>query len=98
MWPEGSPKQRFDWQEGSIIVPPDMWFHQHFNTGKEEARYLALRWRGQKHMMMKASRVDKSVKEGGAQIEYEDEDPMVRKMFEEALAKEGVESKMNQFT
>lgn len=35
-----------------------------------------------------------SVKKGGDQIEYEDEDPVVRKMFEEDLAKEGIEMKM----
>jgi hypothetical protein len=97
MWPEGSPKQRFDWQEGSIIVPPDRWFHQHFNTGKGEARYLAIRWGGRKFLMGKQFITDKSLKEGGDQIEYEDEDPMIRKMFEEALAKEGIESRMGQF-
>jgi mannose-6-phosphate isomerase-like protein (cupin superfamily) len=94
MWPEGSPMQRFDWHEGSVIVPPDKWFHQHFNTGKEEAVYLAIRWWSKKHMMMKAPLPDKNLKEGGDQIEYQDEDPIVRKMFEEALAKEGIESKM----
>ena len=25
--------QRFEWQEGSMIVPPNAWLHQHFNTG-----------------------------------------------------------------
>jgi hypothetical protein len=35
------------------------------------------------------------VKEGGSQIEYPDEDPKVREMFEEALAKNGVKSKMD---
>ena len=35
-----------------------------------------------------------SVKEGGNQIEYEDEDPEVREMFEQELSKQGVELKM----
>lgn len=94
MWPEGSPKQRFFWQEGSIIVPPDKWFHQHFNTGKGEARYLALRWGSQRYRMGQEFGIEKSYKKGGDQIEYEDEDPEVRKMFEEELAKGGVASKM----
>jgi hypothetical protein len=37
-----------------------------------------------------------SVKAGGDQIEYEDEDPFIRKMFEEELAKRGVASGMQQ--
>jgi hypothetical protein len=35
-----------------------------------------------------------SVKTGGDQIEYEDEDPRIRVMFEDELAKRGVESQM----
>ena len=97
MWPEGAPMQRFDWQEGSIIVPPDAWFHQHFNTGKDEAVYLAIRWNSKKNKMGKPRLVDKSLKDGGGQIEYENEDPMVLTLFEEALAKEGVVSKMSPF-
>jgi hypothetical protein len=34
------------------------------------------------------------VKTGGDQIEYEDEDPVIRRIFEEELAKRGVESRM----
>ncbi len=97
MWPDGSPKQRFDWQEGSVIVPPDQWFHQHFNTSGEEAVYLALRWNSKKHFMGKQHGVEVDVKEGGDQIEYKDEDPMLRKMFDEELAKKGIASKMAQF-
>ena len=41
------------------------------------------------------SKVDKDVKEGGNQIEYWDEDPSIRKMFEEELAKSGTQSRMN---
>ena len=97
MWPEGSPMRRFDWHEGSLVVPPGMWFHQHFNTGKMPARYLALRWGSEKHRFMWSTQgegVDQDVKSGGHQIEYEDEDPSVHRMFEEELAREGVESRM----
>ena len=31
------------WGEASIHCPPGDWFHQHFNTGKELARHLAVR-------------------------------------------------------
>jgi gentisate 1,2-dioxygenase len=84
MWPEGAEIRRFDWQEGSVFVPPDRWFHQHFNAGGEPARYLALK------------AFSESVKAGGDQIEYEDEDPRVRKMFEETLAKRGLKNRMGE--
>ena len=100
MWEEGHPVQRFDWKAGSMIVPPKMWFHQHFNVGKEIAQYLALHERRSKKYKSGQSPyagLNKNVKEGGNQIEYEDEDPIIRKMFEEELAKRGVKSKMPQF-
>jgi hypothetical protein len=93
MWPEGSPPERFDWHDGSVIVPPERWFHQHFNTGANPARYLALRAGGRKFPRpwgQKAYAVDESVKGGGDQIEYEDEDPQIRRMFERELAQQGV--------
>src|SRR5205085_137580 len=46
MWPEGEEPKRYDWREGTMIVPPNMWFHQHFNTGTTPARYLAFKAEG----------------------------------------------------
>jgi hypothetical protein len=98
MWAEGTPPQRFDWHDGSVIVPPERWFHQHFNTGPTPARYLALRAGGRKFPRpwgAKAYAVDESVKGGGDQIEYQDEDPQVRQVFEQELAKQGVVCRMD---
>jgi quercetin dioxygenase-like cupin family protein len=98
MWPEGTPPQRFDWREGSVVVPPDYWFHQHFNTGPTPARYLALRWGSQKFRRPWRSKgygVDESVKTGGDQIEYQDEDPGIRQLFERELANQGVTCRMD---
>jgi hypothetical protein len=100
MWREGEALQRFDWGPGSLIVPPERWFHQHFNAGAGPARYLALRWGSKKFFGIMGEGSDrpfKDIKEGGDQIEYGDEDPMVRRMFEEALAEVGIESKMGRF-
>ena len=44
---------------------------------------------------VRITRVER-IADGGHQIEYADEDPMIRKMFEEALAKNGVSSKMDE--
>ena len=97
LWPEGSSIKRYDWQEGSIVVPPELWFHQHFNAGATPARYLALRWGSRKNPFLTEFKTDESVKEGGDQIEYEDEDPQVRTMFEGAVREAGMESKMARF-
>jgi hypothetical protein len=99
MWPEGGERIRIDWQVGSALVPPDRWFHQHFNTGTRPARYLALRRGGPARFQARTLKgaTEISVKLGGNQIEYEDEDPMIRRIFEETLARNGVKSKMAQF-
>ena len=41
--------------------------------------------------------MDVNVKEGGRQIEYEDEDPRIRQIYEEELRKNGVPSRMGEF-
>ena len=100
LWPQGQPIQRYDWRPGSMIVPPANWFHQHFNAGAEPARYLALRWGSKKYYGMLGQgegETDRDIKLGGNQIEYEDEDPSVRKMFEEASAKAGIASQMDKY-
>ena len=40
---------------------------------------------------------DKSVKQGGWQIEYEDEDPAIHELFEGDLAKAGAACRMKAF-
>jgi hypothetical protein len=96
MWPEGEEPKRYDWEVGTLIVPPNMWFHQHFNTGTTPARYLAF-----KHEVVSirnAQGVPKawiSRRLGGDQIDYADESPIVRTTFAEALAKNGLSPRMD---
>ena len=98
MWPDGKEIQRYDWHKGSLLVPPERWFHQHFNVGGEPARYLALKPFSSRKFpgLKKQFGTSESVKTGGDQIEYEDEDPRIRQMFEEELTKRGVQGKMDE--
>lgn len=89
---------RVDWKKGGMVVPPNNWFHQHFNGGTEPARYLAFRWGSAKHSFVyDPGEADVSVKLGGGQIEYEDEHQWVHDTFAETLKKAGGESKMAEF-
>ncbi|MDI7261165.1 MAG: ethanolamine ammonia lyase-activating protein [Thermodesulfobacteriota bacterium] len=99
MWSKGQPKMKIDWQVGTLMVPPQNWFHQHFNTGKEPARYMALRWKSRKYPMWGGILTDsyKNIKEGGTQIEFEDEDPEIRNMYRKELAKVGAEWRMSKY-
>ncbi|MCZ6625845.1 MAG: ethanolamine ammonia lyase-activating protein [Deltaproteobacteria bacterium] len=101
LWPEGSERRRVDWKSGSVVVPPNQWFHQHFNSGPEPARYLALRWGSWRFRFMRMTDGEgstyKSLKEGGGQIEFEDEDPMIHQEFETAMAKAGAVCQMGAF-
>ena len=95
-------QKRVDWVEGSLFVPPDGWFHQHFNTGRDPARYLAPTWGGDGKWFMRSlggggrtHRLGKtSTRKGGNLIEYEDEDPAIREIYEAELKKNGIELRM----
>jgi gentisate 1,2-dioxygenase len=89
MWEEGKEKIVVPWHECSLFVPPNRWFHQHFNVGGSHARYLALHPPMQFHGH--AEKVEDRAKD---QIEYPDEDLFIRKKFAEELAKRGVQSLM----
>src|ERR1700730_13715143 len=97
MWPEGAEPQRYEWKEGTMIVPPNLWFHQHFNTGTTPARYLAFKSEGVS--IRNAQGVPKawiSKRLGGDQIDYADESPRVRQWFADALSRHGLRSRMDE--
>ncbi|MFN3145028.1 MAG: hypothetical protein ACE368_07055 [Paracoccaceae bacterium] len=96
MWPEGAEPRRYDWTPGAMIVPPNMWWHQHFNTGTTPARYLAFKYEGV--AIRNEQGVPKawiSTRIGGDQIDYADESAEVRSMFRDALASNGLSSRMD---
>ena len=94
---EDKERMKCEWKSGSMVVPPDGWFHEHFNTGTQPARYLALRFTGRKFIspgQSGAEGADVSLQAGGWQIEYEDEAPEIHRSFEEDLARNGAVCRM----
>ena len=89
------------WKAGSVYCPPGGWFHQHFNTGSQSARHLALRYGSRIHPIgfkiadkRSEDGVYIDVNKGGTLIEYADEDPHIRRHYEEELKRTGVSSEM----
>ncbi len=87
------------WKHGVVFAPPDGMFHQHYNTGPTPARYLAVAYGGLRYPFTEAKRIifagmDVSVKDGGAQIEYEDQDSRIHLDFLREMKKNGAVSKM----
>ena len=90
MWPDGGEKKVYPWHEGSALTPPNQWWHQHFNVGGKPARYFALH----PPVQFLGKDEDESGNSPGLNIEYVDEDPWIRELFEGELAKRGLESDM----
>ena len=89
LWEEGKEKIVVPWHEASVFVPPNRWFHQHFNLGAQPARYLALHPPFQFY-----GHAEKVEDRSRDQIEYVDEDRWIRERFGEELAKRGLKSRM----
>ena len=101
---------RIDWKHGVVFPPADQQFHQLFNTSKEPARYLATGVGGLRYPLTRAKRrslmglspdekgaVSTSIKEGGDQVEYEDQDPRIHRLWLSEMEKNGVTPKMDMF-
>ncbi len=89
MWPEHEEPVVVPWAEGSMFVPPNHWFHQHFNLGDGPGRYLAL------HPPVQfAGRAETLEDVAGDQIEYANEAPWIRARFESELEALGLTSMM----
>ncbi len=99
--PDRSDMIKCDWQFGSmVVVQNDDCFHQHFNTGTNRARYLALRTGDMGLNSSKPAPIqptEVSIKDGGGQIEYQDEDREIHEIFEKDLKAHGAPCKMKAF-
>jgi hypothetical protein len=104
LWYEGDKDLvRVDWKPGWVFAPPDMMFHQHFNTGEHPVRYIAftqgsVRYPMTEHMRRVYAKVDVDAKKGGNQIEYKDQDPRIQQIYAAELAKRGLTTKMDQLS
>lgn len=104
LWYEGDEDniERVDWGHGVVVTPPEQMFHQHFNTGTTPSRYLALQFGTVRYPMTWAKKdiwsgkVDKSVEEGGAQIEYENQMPQIHKIWLDEMDRKGIPSEMGE--
>ena len=105
LWYQGDEDfKRVEWRHGMVFAPPDQMFHQHFDTSRQPARYLAVGLGSKRYPVIQVrragsegQRTDVSIKEGGRQIEYEDQDPRIHRIFLEELRRTGVESRMGKF-
>jgi quercetin dioxygenase-like cupin family protein len=101
---------RIDWQHGVVFPPADQQFHQHFNTSDFPARYLATGVGGLRYPLTLGQRrsllgvkpgekgaVSTSIKEGGDQMEYEDQDPRIHRIWLEEMKKNNVTPKMEKY-
>lgn len=86
MWDPAKPEEKLycPWQEGSLVVPPGHWFHQHFNLGETWARYLKISGHIPATNLAAPS----------GTIEYPDEDGWIREKFAEELKLRGLVSDM----
>jgi oxalate decarboxylase/phosphoglucose isomerase-like protein (cupin superfamily) len=86
VWPNLKPDEVeiIPWKEGTCFTPPEQWYHQHFNIGTVNARYIAF---GSPALFSGHNAVF-----GAQQIEYPDQAPWVRERFEGELAKHGITS------
>jgi mannose-6-phosphate isomerase-like protein (cupin superfamily) len=113
LWFEGEADfHRVNWKHGTVFAPPDRMFHQHFNTSPTPSRYLATAFGSLRYPFTDSKRksltgggadglkqggVSTSVKQGGDQIEFEDQSPRVHQLYVEATRAAGVEVKMEIF-
>jgi quercetin dioxygenase-like cupin family protein len=107
-WKDGKADKvlRQDYEPVGLVSAAPMsgdWFHQHFGIGAEGLRISA--WHGPNNQrsrkpgrpgeqLMDYGAID--LNKGGSAIPYWQEDPSIRKEFEQALAGQGVKSRMEQ--
>lgn len=96
---KGDQVHKVDWQDGTIFVPANQWYHQHFNTGKEPARFIKLGsprlgggnvvFKMQADTRKEGTGYMSNPESSSYMIRYGEEDPKIREMFEADLKRNG---------
>ncbi len=82
---------RVDWHPMTLFVPPLGWYHQHFNTSSEGARFVKLDgWENRVYPLTSKQTFNQTA----ISIEYQDEDPKMREMYQAELKKAGIQFRM----
>jgi mannose-6-phosphate isomerase-like protein (cupin superfamily) len=93
---------RVDWEYGVVFPPLQNQFHQHFVTSNHPSRYVAVGMAGIRYPLTaeyrriavgrdgEGSSQSLSVKEGGDQIEYEDQDSRIHEIWLEEMRERGI--------
>jgi len=105
-WKDGKTDQikRQDYEAVGMVSAAPMsgnWYHAHFGVSRDPLRLTA--WFGPNHPARDRGRrgeenkdyANIDIQDGGTSIRYRDEDPFLRREFEESLAREGIASKMD---
>jgi mannose-6-phosphate isomerase-like protein (cupin superfamily) len=102
LWYPGDPDfTRVDWEYGTVFPPLEQQFHQHFVTTPNPSRYLATTIGGMSYIFTNQqlrtggygrgkAATKTSIKEGGDQIEYEDQDPRIHQIWLEEMRRAGI--------
>jgi oxalate decarboxylase/phosphoglucose isomerase-like protein (cupin superfamily) len=94
-WKDGRSDQviELNWKVGTLLIPPTQWYHQHFNLGREPARFINLGEIPGTNEMYPMTSKQLAGGDNGI-ILFREEDPYVREMFEKELARRGVDPLM----
>lgn len=108
MWNDGDRDfARVEWQYGVVFPPCENQIHQHFVTSEHASRYVATGLGSQRYPLTEAKRrrslgkpgekqaLSRSVKEGGTQIEYEDQDPRIHQIWLAEMRKRNITPNFN---
>ena len=103
LWRDGDQDfERHEWKFGYVFAPTDGLFHQHFNTGADPARYLAVSLGSHRYPVLarkveRKTAPDASIRDGGLQVDYADQDPRLHRMWLEEIDRAGIASRMSKY-